>query len=73
MADKMLKSKAHFSKGPQEWTTAKVTAARATSLLGRVTKGVLLSVGALTIAGVAGASLVLQVGNKGLLAYRNRV
>lgn len=60
----MPKAKAQgLSNGPQEWTTAKATAARVTSLLGRVTKGVLLSVGALTIAGVTGASLVLQVGS----------
>lgn len=60
----MPKAKAQdLSKGPQQWTTAKVTAARVTSLLGRVTKGLLLSVGALTVAGVTGASLVLQVGS----------
>ena len=40
------------------------TGARVTSLLGRVTRGALLSVGALTVAGVTGASLLSQVGAK---------
>ena len=38
------------------------TGARVASVLGRVTKGALLSVGALTVAGVTGASLLSQVG-----------
>lgn len=65
MADKVSRATTQdFPKGSQDWASARVTAAKVASLLGRVTRGALLSVGVLTVAGVTGAGLMLQVGSQ---------
>lgn len=55
MIGQSLNANAQNSK-PQTWTRARVT-----GFLGRVTRGALLSVGALTVAGVTGAGFLSQV------------